>query len=71
MSVAARDVAEAATAHVTGTWQKHCPVKRRNDALDGYAGYGRWGTRSGFPVLYLGQPEDSVVAEAIGTSSIP
>lgn len=25
---------------------------------------GRWGTRPGFPVLYLGRPEESVVVEA-------
>src|SRR3954465_11964876 len=64
MTPEARDVAEAPTATVTGTWQKHCAVPHRAEALSGRSAYGRWGTSSGFPVLYLGRPEASVVAEA-------
>ncbi|WP_408667313.1 RES family NAD+ phosphorylase [Jatrophihabitans sp.] len=33
-------------------------------ALDGRLNYGRWGTRDGFPVLYLGLPVESVIVEA-------
>lgn len=30
----------------------------------GMAAYGRWSQRGGFPVLYLGKPQESVVVEA-------
>ena len=49
---------------MTGRWQRHCGARYANTALDGRVGDGRWGTRTGFPVLYLGQPLDSVVVEA-------
>lgn len=47
-----------------GQWQRHASLRRSSEALDGYAGQGRWGTKTGFPVLYLGRPTDSVVVEA-------
>jgi RES domain-containing protein len=64
MTVNPGDVIAAPKAHVTGTWQRHCAIARRDQALNGHSAYGRWGTRDGFPVLYLGRPEDSVIAEA-------
>lgn len=48
---------------VDGVWHRHVAIKRR-DSLGGAARYGRWSTDKGFPVLYLGQPTDSVVVEA-------
>ena len=64
MTVNPRDVITTPKAHVTGTWQKHCSVRHRDQALQGHSAYGRWGTSDGFPVLYLGRPESSVIAEA-------
>lgn len=64
MTIDPRDVVAAPKAHVTGTWQRHCSITRRGQALSGHSAYGRWGTRDGFPVLYLGRPEASVIAEA-------
>jgi hypothetical protein len=49
---------------IAGRFQRHCAARRRDTALDGHAGYGRWGRADGFPVLYLGRPTASVVAEA-------
>jgi len=43
---------------------RHVAVPYAAGALDGRRGYGRWGTRDGFSVLYLGRPLDSVVVEA-------
>jgi RES domain-containing protein len=57
-------VSAAATTSVDGTWQRHAAVQHAATALDGRRGYGRWGTKDGFPVLYLGRPVDSVVVEA-------
>jgi hypothetical protein len=59
-----RRVASAATAPVEGLWQRHVAAPYAATALDGRRGYGRWGTRDGFSVLYLGRPLDSVVVEA-------
>jgi hypothetical protein len=64
MTIDPRDVVAAPKVHVTGAWQRHCSVTRRGQALNGHSAYGRWGTRDGFPVLYLGRPEASVIAEA-------
>jgi RES domain-containing protein len=64
VSVDPREVITAPKVHVTGTWQRHCAVTRRGEALSGHSAYGRWGTRESFPVLYLGRPEASVIAEA-------
>ncbi len=60
----AQDVARAATTAVTGKWYRHCPAKFAREALSGWRANGRWGTKDGFPVLYLGQPVDAVVIEA-------
>jgi hypothetical protein len=60
----ARVVATGATTSVTGRWQRHVDVDHAATALEGRRGYGRWGTASGFPVLYLGQPLESVIVEA-------
>jgi hypothetical protein len=58
-------VASAPITDVTGIWQRHASATIDPErVLDGYAAYGRWGTRDGFPVLYLGQPTDSVIVEA-------
>ncbi len=48
----------------SGRWQRHVPSGRSRQALDGRDAYGRWGTKGGFPVLYLGRPPASVVVEA-------
>jgi hypothetical protein len=64
MSVDPGDIVTAPKAHVTGVWQRHCAINRRDQALKGHSAYGRWGTQQGFPVLYLGRPEASVIAEA-------
>lgn len=57
-------VAAAPTVEVVGRWQRHSPAAYPETALRGRVGYGRWGTRGGFPVLYLGSPTNSVVVEA-------
>lgn len=49
---------------VTGRWQRHNPGTHGATALSGRVGYGRWASPEGFPVLYLGRPLESVVAEA-------
>lgn len=59
-----RLVAAGAVTTVAGRWRRHCASRFANTALDGRRGYGRWGTVGGFPVLYLGQPLDSVIVEA-------
>jgi hypothetical protein len=59
-----RLVAGGAITTVTGRWQRHCSTRYASSALNGRVADGRWGTRTGFPVLYLGQPLDSVVVEA-------
>lgn len=51
-------------ATASGRWQRHVSAAHARHALDGRADYGRWGTRGGYPVLYLAQPRDSVVVEA-------
>ncbi|RZS91590.1 RES domain-containing protein [Motilibacter rhizosphaerae] len=57
-------LAELAEVSETGRWQRHSSVRLAARALDGYASDGRWGTKTGFPVLYLVRPTDSVVVEA-------
>lgn len=49
---------------VGGTWFRHVPIRYRQVALSGHTAYGRWSRPNGFPVVYLGEPQDSVVAEA-------
>lgn len=62
-NLAAR-LAQVAEATEAGQWQRHVLASNAHHALDGRAAYGRWGTRGGFPVLYLGKPRASVVVEA-------
>lgn len=57
-------IAELVEATESGTWQRHASVRTSARALDGWTSAGRWGTGSGFPVLYLGRPTESVVVEA-------
>ncbi len=57
-------VASAPVVSVEGSWQRHVSSRFSEQALDGRRGSGRWGTKDGFPVLYLGRPTDSVVIEA-------
>ncbi len=47
-----------------GEWQRHVATSYVARALEGRQANGRWGTKSGFPVLYLGRPTASVVVEA-------
>jgi RES domain-containing protein len=49
---------------IAGQWQRHVSARYADTALSGRKGYGRWGTRDGCPVLYLGRPTDSVTVEA-------
>lgn len=60
----AAQLSSAPLTRVNGTWQRHLPARFSQTALQGRRATGRWGTRNGFPVLYLGRPEDSVVVEA-------
>lgn len=62
-SLAAR-IASVAVVGEVGEWQRHASARTARHALDGRAGNGRWGTRDGFPVLYLGRPTASIVIEA-------
>jgi RES domain-containing protein len=64
MKTTAAQLANAPLTHINGIWQRHLPARYSNTALEGRRTAGRWGTRDGFPVLYLGRPEDSVVVEA-------
>jgi hypothetical protein len=62
--VLANQLRQIPRAEVVGTWQRHVGARYKDAALDGYRAYGRWGTRNGFPVLYLGRPRDSIIVEA-------
>jgi hypothetical protein len=57
-------IAALTPASESGDWQRHVASAYVREALEGRSGHGRWGTRGGFPVLYLGRPRDSVVVEA-------
>src|SRR5450759_5436841 len=57
-------IAELAPASERGEWQRHVAAAHVGKALEGRKTSGRWGTKSGFPVLYLGRPRASVVVEA-------
>src|SRR3954452_5881575 len=57
-------VASVPVTTVIGTWVRHAFAAYPERALDGRIYDGRWGTKPGFPVLYLGNPLDSVVVEA-------
>ena len=64
MDALANAIAGQEPVRVTGSWQRHLPARYRDRAMDGHQTYSRWGRPQGFPVLYLGRPEDSVVVEA-------
>lgn len=64
MDSLAAQLSQATPTQVSGTWQRHVPFRHARAALDGRVAIGRWGTGDGFPVLYLGQPRDSVIVEA-------
>lgn len=55
-------VSRAGTATVAGRFQRH--VSPRQEPLLGSRAGGRWGPEGAYPVLYLGQPTDSVIVEA-------
>jgi hypothetical protein len=57
-------IASVPVTTVTGTWLRHAFSAYPERALEGRVYDGRWGTKPGFPVLYLGRPLDSVVVEA-------
>jgi hypothetical protein len=64
VGVLANRLAEAPVVEIDGVWQRHAAARYKDSALDGWRSDGRWGTASGFPVLYLARPLDSVVVEA-------
>jgi RES domain-containing protein len=55
-------VRRAGTAAVAGVFYRHQSL--RWSGLSASAAGGRWGPPGGFPVLYLGRPRESIVAEA-------
>jgi RES domain-containing protein len=57
-------IAELTPVSEHGQWQRHVAAAYISRALEGRKANGRWGTKSGFPVLYLGRPLASVVVEA-------
>jgi hypothetical protein len=57
-------VAACPRANIDGTWQRHVAARHAAHALDGRRSTGRWSTKDGFPVLYLGRPTNSVIVEA-------
>lgn len=64
MSSLANAIAGQPSTPITGTWFRHLPARYATTAMDGRASYSRWGRDRGFPLLYLGQPPDSVIVEA-------
>lgn len=60
-TLAAR-VASATLTSLDGEFERH--VSRKVRALAGSRSGGRWGPPGAYPVLYLGRPRDSIVAEA-------
>ena len=55
-------VSHASIVEVSGRFQRHASPKIRT--LSGSAAGGRWGQPGAYPVIYLGRPVESVVAEA-------
>jgi RES domain-containing protein len=55
-------VARAPTTRVRGIFERHVSLSVRD--LRASAAGGRWGPPGAYPVLYLGRPTESVVAEA-------
>lgn len=64
MDSLANAIAGQQPVRVVGSWQRHLPARFRDRAMEGRQAYSRWGRGAGFPVLYLGRPEASVVVEA-------
>lgn len=64
MTSLANSVAGQVPVKITGTWQRHLPARWLDRAMEGRQSYSRWGRDRGFPVLYLGRPQDSIVVEA-------
>lgn len=60
----AAQLADTTRIDVDGTWQRHSAARWSRSALEGHHANGRWGTKGGFAILYLGKPTDSVVIEA-------
>ena len=57
-------IAASGVTSVDGIWQRHASARYPHTILAGRQGYGRWGTPTGFPVLYLGRPTESIIVEA-------
>ncbi len=57
-------VAAVPVTTVMGVWLRHAFAAYPERALEGRVYDGRWSTKPGYPVLYLGQPLDSVIVEA-------
>lgn len=55
-------VARAPAVFVAGRFQRHTSPQFRS--LEGSRSGGRWGAPGAFPVIYLGRPTESVIAEA-------
>jgi RES domain-containing protein len=58
----AAQVAQAQIVDISGRFSRHVSPKVRT--LAGSNAGGRWGVRNTYPVLYLGRPIESVIAEA-------
>jgi hypothetical protein len=58
----AATIATATIAEVGGTFFRHSSPRFRS--LKGSSSGGRWGARGAYPVLYLGRPIPSIIAEA-------
>src|SRR5947209_14217480 len=57
-------LSQASPVNIDGVWQRHVAARFAATALTGRSAEGRWGTEGSYPVLYLGQPTDSVAVEA-------
>lgn len=61
----ANSISQLPRAEVNGTWHRHVPGRVIDEALTGQVAPSRWGSgQGGFPVLFLGRPDKSVVIEA-------
>ncbi len=58
----ANAIAATTLATARGTFYRH--AWHGTTQLKGSTGGGRWGPEHGFPVLYLGRPPASIIAEA-------
>jgi hypothetical protein len=64
MGSLAEEMARLNPVTIDGVWRRHVSAAHRETALQGRSAPSRWGRRGGFPILYLGRPNDSVVVEA-------